>query len=161
MILRGYTMSDFSNETQIFSTANVIDLHERREAKQKRYSIYLEAMEGIHDLRSQIADYDFYMSVLALEISADQLPELGPISADQQIQEDLQRLNGFVDALERFVEENKGISLATARHLMQKQGHREFRMMLDYLAQTDCPFLARMHDILSPVALNQALEKQA
>ncbi|MFO1464049.1 MAG: hypothetical protein U1F66_09735 [bacterium] len=154
-------MTGFPNETQIIRTAEVIDLQERREAKQKKYSIYLEAMEGIHELRSQIADYDFYMSVLALEIEADKLPELGPLSADQQIQEDLSRLNGFVNALEQIVEANKGISLATARHLMQKQGHREFRLMLDYLAQTDCPFLAKMHEILNPAAGGQALEKQA
>ncbi len=154
-------MTGFPNDTQIIRSAEVIDLQERREAKQKKYSIYLEAMEGIHELRSQIADYDFYMSVLALEIEADKLPELGPLSADQQIQEDLSRLNGFVNALEQIVEANKGISLATARHLMQKQGHREFRMMLDYLSQTDCPFLAKMHEILNPAAGGQALEKQA
>ncbi|MCC6273778.1 MAG: hypothetical protein IT572_09965 [Deltaproteobacteria bacterium] len=153
-------MNGFQNETQIIRNAKIIDLQERREAKQRKISVYLEAMEDIHELRSQIADYDFYMSVLALEISPEQLPELGPLSAEQQIQEDLNRLNGFVNALERIVEENKGVSLATARHLMQKQGHREYRLMLDYLAQTDCPFLAKMHEILNPAAC-VALEKQA
>ena len=153
-------MNGFTNETQIFNS-NVIDMQERREAKQRRYSVYLEAMEDIHDLRSQIADYDFYMSVLALEIEPEQLPELGNLSADQQIQEDLNRLNSFVNALERIVEEHKGVSLATARHLMQKQGHREYRMMLDYLSKTDCPFLAAMHEILHPSAASEVQEKLA
>ena len=154
-------MNGFQNETQIFHQADIIDLQDRREAKQRKISTYLEAMEDIHELRGQIADYDFYMSVLSLEIEADKLPELGPVSAEQQIQEDLNRLNGFVDALERLVEENKGISLATARHLMQKQGLREYRMMLDYLSETDCPFLAKMHEILNPVSTCEAFEKQA
>lgn len=153
-------MNGFTNETQIFKS-NVIDMQERREAKQRRYSVYLEAMEDIHGLRSQIADYDFYMSVLALEIEPEQLPELGNLSADQQIQEDLNRLNSFVNALERIVEENKGVSLATARVLMQKQGHREYRMMLDYLSQSDCPFLAAMHEILHPGAASEVQEKLA
>ena len=154
-------MNGFQNETQIIRDAEIIDLQERRETRQRKISIYLEAMEDIHELRGQIADYDFYMSVLALEIDADNLPELGPVTAEQQIQEDLNRLNGFVDALEGIVEENKGISLATARHLMQKQGHREYRMMLDYLSETDCPFLAKMHEIMNPAAACEALEKQA
>ncbi|MCE9625378.1 MAG: hypothetical protein K8R69_08010 [Deltaproteobacteria bacterium] len=139
-----------TQETQITQIAQVIDLQERREAKQQKYSVYLEAMEGIHELRSQIADYDFFMSVLALEISAEQLPELGNVSADQQIQEDLNRLNGCIDALEKLVEENKGFSLETALQLLKRGGNEETLAVLDYLSVTDCPFLARMHEILHP-----------
>jgi len=150
-----------STETTYCGPTPIIDLQTRREQKLQQLSTYLEAMEGIHALREQIAEYDFYMSVLALEMDPASFADLSDRSLEQQIQEDLRRLNGLVDSLESIVSEFHGISLETALHLLIKQASPEILDTLAYLAITDCPFLAKMQDILHGWTSREGLERQA
>src|SRR5262245_8437200 len=120
-----------NEEIQIVSRpAQVINLFEKRNEKIQTQAA---ALEGIQALKILVAGYEVEMKELAETVSAEDLARVTPLSAEEQINEDLRRLNTLVEALEYIVTEKKGFSLAQALEILKGFGGEEMIDVINYL----------------------------
>lgn len=128
--------------------ALVINFTEKRAAKIQKQINQFWANDGIKTLRTMIADYEVLMNVLATQISEEQLAEYTPLTANDQISEDLRRLNTLVDALEYIVNEKVGTTLEEALSILKNHGTEEMAMVIEYLQTSDYPVFVAMMKVI-------------
>jgi hypothetical protein len=123
--------------------AQVINFVEKRN---EIIQTQIVALEGIQALKILVADYEIEMEKLAETVSAEDLAQVTSLTAEEQINEDLRRLNTLVEALEYIVTEKKGFSLAQALEILKSFGGEEMTDVINYLEKSNYPsFVALMN----------------
>jgi hypothetical protein len=106
------------------------------------------AKEGIYVLRIMLSDYEVLMNTLAEHITLEQLAEITSLSAEEQIQEDLRRLNDWVNALEWVITEKRNVNLAQAQEWLSHQRFDELTQVIEYLKGSEYPLFRAMMQLI-------------
>ncbi len=136
------------NTETLQEPALVIDFQQKRLEKSQLKIQHLWALDGIRALRLMIADYEKLMVVLADEVTPEQLAQFTPLTAAEQIQDDLRRLNTLVEALEYLVNEKPGLTLVAALEILREFGGDEMAAVIDYLLAAEYPVFKAMMKVM-------------
>ena len=124
--------------------ATVISFLKKRAEKIQKKKIQQWGLEGVYILRVMISDYEFLMNQLSVQLTPEQLAEVTSLSAEEQIIEDLRRLNALVDSLEKKLTEKRGLSLALALVDLKLRGSEENSLVIEYLETSEYPIFQAM-----------------
>jgi len=125
--------------------AQIIDLEEKRNEK---IQIQVNALENLSVLKALVAGYEVEMKVLAETVTAEQLAAVTPLTAEEQINEDLRRLHTLIEALEYIVCEKVGFSLSKALEILKAFGGEEMATVIEYLENSDYPTFKTMMEVV-------------
>src|SRR4030095_3051673 len=125
--------------------AQIIDLAAKRNEK---IQTQVTALENLSALKALVAGYEVEMKELALTVSPEKLAEVTPLSAEEQINEDLRRLNTLVEALEYIVCDQVGFSLSQALQILKVHGGEEMATVIEYLENSDYPTFQAMIEVV-------------
>ncbi|GEM_PF-2483810 len=119
--------------------AVILDFNQKFQANLLQKNIQRRAMDGIQVLRVILSDYEKLMKELAQNISPEQLAKITQLSAEEQILEDVRRLNDLIQALESKILAQKGLNLRRAMEDLQKQTQQEVGNVAAYLESNEYP----------------------
>lgn len=116
--------------------AVILDFNQKYQKKLENLEVSQWAHDGLSVLKVIALDYERLMRVLAEQITAEQLALVTPLSADEQIKEDIRRIHDLIAALEVQVSLKAGRSLQEAYEDLKKD-QSELGVVASYLEKND------------------------
>jgi hypothetical protein len=118
--------------------AIVVDFKKKLEEKHQSVKV-LRAQEGLRAFRSLISNYELLIQIYSPTLSPKVLAELTPLTPEEQLAEDLARLNDLADTMEDIVLE-KQITLSEAFLFLKHGQEEELSQIIAYLLESTFPF---------------------
>jgi len=114
---------------------------EMQTEKIRKDLLHYEVFADIGLLKGMISEYESLMEEFSRTLS---LPERAELRPQDQIAEDVRRLNTLAEALEYIVTEEEGLSLAEALQILKRHGGEEISCLINYLEKSDYPLFQDM-----------------
>ncbi len=128
--------------------AVILDFTQKFQANLQAKKVTQWAVDALEVLKVLVNDYERLMQELALQITPEQLSSLTDLSAQDQIKEDIRRLQDIVSALESKVLAKKGLSLEQAFEELKQEEGTELSAVAIYLEKNEYALFATMMKII-------------
>lgn len=151
LVLKELEKSEFleTNIPPSFQEAAVVlDFNQKYQQKLYHQKIRNWAMDGLEVIKVIRKDYENLMQILATQISSEQLAKITNLSAEDQISEDLRRLDELVELLSSKILSRNGLTLQAAFDEIKQNESTEMGSVAVYLEQSDYPLFQVMMKVL-------------
>lgn len=117
--------------------AVILDFNQKFQKHLQSKKIYGRAQDGLEVLRVLMKDYEALMQDLAKQISPEQLAKVTELSAEDQIREDIRRIQDLINTLESRVNLKKGLTLQQAFEEIKAESSTELGVVAAYLEKNE------------------------
>lgn len=132
----------------VSSPAIILDFNAKFQKKLEDQRVSQWAEDGLEVLRVVGLDYEKLMRALADQISSEDLAKVTELSAEEQINEDIRRIQDLIHALEARVKSRVGLSLEQAfEEIKNEEG--EVATVAAYLEQNGYALFQVMMKVIS------------